>query len=102
MGWKHALPAHESGVSVRSVGDGGILEGLKHFEKLLIGVIVVLAGDNAVGQRGRERPVVVRILTLTHAVAQLSGQRGQRLGNIKPAVLNLQGGWDKVFKGEYL
>lgn len=63
----------KNGVSVRSVGDGGILEGLKHFEKLLIGVIVVLAGDNAVGQCGRERPVLVRILTLTHAVAQLRG-----------------------------
>lgn len=29
-------------------------------------------------------------------------RRGQRLGDIKPVVLHLQGGWDKVFKGEYL
>jgi len=29
-------------------------------------------------------------------------RRGQRLGNIKPVTLNLQGGWDKVFRGEYL
>ncbi len=27
---------------------------------------------------------------------------GQRLGDIKPTVLHLQGSWDKVFKGEYL
>jgi len=27
--------------------------------------------------------------------------RGQKLGNIKPAVLSIQGGWDKVFKGGY-
>lgn len=31
-----------------------------------------------------------------------SVRRGQRLGDIKPVVLHLQGGWDKVFKGEYL
>jgi hypothetical protein len=29
-------------------------------------------------------------------------RRGQRLGDIKPVLLHLQGGWDKVFKGEYL
>ena len=29
-------------------------------------------------------------------------KRGQRLGDIKPTVLHLQGGWDKVFKGDYL
>ncbi|HWQ89635.1 MAG TPA: GH3 auxin-responsive promoter family protein [Desulfitobacteriaceae bacterium] len=29
-------------------------------------------------------------------------KRGQRLGDIKPVVLHLQGGWDRVFKGEYL
>ncbi len=29
-------------------------------------------------------------------------KRGQRLGDIKPAVLQLKGGWDKVFEGEYL
>jgi hypothetical protein len=28
-------------------------------------------------------------------------KRGQKLGDIKPAVLHLKGGWDKVFKGEY-
>ena len=29
-------------------------------------------------------------------------RRGQRLGDIKPVVLHLQGGWDQVFKGEYV
>jgi len=29
-------------------------------------------------------------------------KRGQRLGDIKPSVLQLKGGWDKAFKGEYL
>lgn len=29
-------------------------------------------------------------------------RRGQRLGDIKPSVLSLQGGWDRVFKGEYI
>lgn len=29
-------------------------------------------------------------------------RRGQKLGDIKPAVLHLASGWDKVFKGEYL
>lgn len=29
-------------------------------------------------------------------------KRGQRLGDIKPSVLQLKGGWDKVFEGEYL
>ena len=29
-------------------------------------------------------------------------RRGQRLGDIKPVALHLQGGWDEVFKGEYL
>ena len=28
--------------------------------------------------------------------------RGQKLGDIKPAVLHLMGGWDKVFRGDYL
>ncbi len=28
-------------------------------------------------------------------------RRGQKLGDIKPAVLHLKGGWDKVFKGGY-
>ncbi|HEY5576354.1 MAG TPA: GH3 auxin-responsive promoter family protein, partial [Clostridiaceae bacterium] len=28
-------------------------------------------------------------------------RRGQRLGDIKPSVLHLKGGWDNVFKGEY-
>lgn len=48
----------------------------------------------------------VRVFQLTgdpgREFLEESVQRGQRLGNIKPAVLNLQGGWDKVFKGEYL
>jgi hypothetical protein len=29
-------------------------------------------------------------------------RRGQRLGDIKPVALHLQGGWDSIFKGEYL
>jgi len=29
-------------------------------------------------------------------------KRGQRLGDIKPTVLSLHGGWDKVFEGEYV
>jgi hypothetical protein len=28
-------------------------------------------------------------------------KRGQRLGDVKPTALHLQGGWDLVFKGEY-
>jgi hypothetical protein len=29
-------------------------------------------------------------------------RRGQRLGDIKPVLLHLQGGWDQVFEGEYI
>ncbi|MDD4048795.1 MAG: GH3 auxin-responsive promoter family protein [Clostridia bacterium] len=29
-------------------------------------------------------------------------KRGQKLGDIKPSVLHLQSGWDKVFKGKYI
>jgi hypothetical protein len=29
-------------------------------------------------------------------------RRGQRLGDVKPALLHLQGSWDRAFKGEYL
>jgi len=29
-------------------------------------------------------------------------RRGQKLGDIKPAALSLQGGWDQVFQGEYV
>jgi hypothetical protein len=29
-------------------------------------------------------------------------QRGQKLGDIKPTVLHLESGWDKVFKGNYI
>jgi len=48
----------------------------------------------------------VRIFKLTGNPGQEyleeCARRGQRLGDIKPAVLHLQGGWDRVFKGEYL
>jgi hypothetical protein len=53
---------------------------------------------------GQLKPLKVFMLTgnpeeeyLTECV-----RRGQRLGDVKPVALHLQGGWDKVFKGEYV
>jgi hypothetical protein len=53
---------------------------------------------------GQLKPLQIFKLTGNPAEEYLKEcvNRGQRLGDVKPTVLHLQGGWDKVFKGEYL
>lgn len=55
-------------------------------------------------QLGQLKPLRLFRLTGDPRREYLEGcaARGQRLGDVKPAVLSLQGGWDRVFKGEYL
>lgn len=53
---------------------------------------------------GQLKPLKVFLLTGNPEEEYLEEcvSRGQRLGDIKPVALHLQGGWDKVFKGDYL
>jgi hypothetical protein len=53
---------------------------------------------------GQLKPVKVFLLTGNPEEEYLEEcvRRGQRLGDIKPVALHLQGNWDKVFRGEYV